>query len=74
MARKLAVFIAALVLCLGVVGPATAAVAPPAAAMETRTDRPIATPASPLRPQPDRNPVGPRPLPTPAAPGPTLGP
>jgi glutamate synthase domain-containing protein 2/glutamate synthase domain-containing protein 1/glutamate synthase domain-containing protein 3 len=49
-------------------------VAAPGAATETRTERPIATPASPLRPQPDRNPVGPRPLPTPAAPSPTLGP
>jgi hypothetical protein len=46
----------------------------PAAAAETITQGPIATAASPIRPQPDRNPVGPRSLPTPAAPGPTLGP
>jgi glutamate synthase domain-containing protein 3 len=42
------------------------------AAVEPATERP----AAPARttPQPDRNPAVPRPLPTPAAPAPTLGP
>jgi glutamate synthase (ferredoxin) len=49
-------------------------VAVPVAATETTTERPVAVPTAALRPQPDRNPAVPRPLPTPAAPAPTLGP